>query len=119
MLFSDAKKRARLLAMNGDEGDETVAATWALSFSQVRQGDPAGAALLNVLGYLAADPIPRTLPWAVGPADSEGNGEGGEPGASPDRPAEPTASPPIRWQRWRILMTWRWTRRSGCCTDSA
>ena len=87
VLFSDAKKRARLLAMSGDEGDETVAATWALSFSQVRQGNPAGAALLNVLGYLAADPIPRTLPWAVGSADSEGNGEGGEPGASPDRPA--------------------------------
>ena len=59
-LFRDTRRQARLLAA-GTGGDETVAATWAVSVSQVRHSNPAAAALLDLLAYLAPDAIPRNL----------------------------------------------------------
>ena len=40
---------------------DTVATTWEISFRQVQQASPAGAALLNLCAFLSPDDIPRVL----------------------------------------------------------
>ena len=93
-LFRDTRKQARLLA-SGQDGNETVATTWMVSVQQVHDSNPAAAALLDILAYLAPDAIPRSL---LAEAGQDGNAEAGGPGSaqipaaalpaeSPDDPA--------------------------------
>lgn len=55
--------RAKLLARGNPSSDypDTVATTWSLAFEAVEVASPAGAALLNVLAFLAPDAIPKAL----------------------------------------------------------
>ena len=88
-LFRDTKRQARLLAA-GHDGDETVATTWAVSIGQVRHSNPAAAAMLDVLAYLAPDAIPRNLLTTI---EQNPNGPDGGPGDT-GLPGGEAPSPP-------------------------
>jgi hypothetical protein len=62
-LESFRRRRADLLARGDPARDppETVAATWALAFTQLEQAAPAAAGLLRLLAYSAPDPVPLGL----------------------------------------------------------
>ena len=58
------RQRAEILRRRGGTGNEhplPVATTWALSFTQVEQMNPAAADLLRVCAFLAPDAIPEEM----------------------------------------------------------
>ena len=101
-LFRNTRRQARLLAAGAD-GDETVATTWAVSVGQVRHSNPAAAAILDLLAYLAPDAIPRNLLATTeeeepagqdhGPADTGPPGEQASPRAKDDNAAAHPLAP--------------------------
>ena len=61
-LASFRKQRAGLLARGEPIGyDKTVAATWALAFTQLEDSDPGAAELLRLLAFCAPEAVPLRL----------------------------------------------------------
>lgn len=54
-------RRSELLGTAADPETPTVAATWKLTFEDLRQRAPAAADLLTIVAFLAPDEIPRQL----------------------------------------------------------
>ncbi len=61
-LASFRKRRASLLALGEPTGyDKTVAATWALAFTQLEDSDPGAVGLLRLLAFCAPEAVPVRL----------------------------------------------------------